>query len=329
MKAAFIRQTGPPEVIEFGDFPKPAPQSNQVLVKVGAVTVNPIDTYIRGGLIKVNLPQPFIVGCDLAGTVEEVGANVRQFKRGDRVWGSNQGLQGRQGTFAEFVAVDEQWIYPTPANVSDEDVAAISLVGITAWLGLKRVNLQPGEILFVNGGTGGVGSAVLQMAKATGAKVITTAGTDEKVAECRKLGADLALNYKSPENEAALREFAPQGINVWWETQREPNFERTVPLLAMRGRMVVMAGRDAKPMFPVGPFYVKDCSLHGFAMFNAPADEHRECAEQINRWLSEGKVRARIGRVFPLSQTADAHRLQEENTIGKKGTLAGKIVLKP
>ncbi len=329
MKAAFIRQPGPPEVIEFGDLPKPVAQPNQVLVKVGAVAVNPIDTYIRGGLIKVNLPQPFIVGCDLAGTVEEVGTNVKQFKRGDRVWGSNQGLQGRQGTFAEFVAVDEQWLYSTPTSVTDEDAAAISLVGITAWLGLKRVNLQPGEILFVNGGTGGVGSAVLQMAKATGAKVITTAGTDEKVDECRKLGADLALNYKSPEIEAALREFAPQGINVWWETQREPNFERTVPLLAMRGRMVMMAGRDVKPVFPVGPFYVKDCSLHGFAMFNAPADEQRECAEQINRWLSEGKVRARIGRVFPLSQTADAHRLQEENTIGKKGTLAGKIVLKP
>ena len=330
MKAAFIHLPGPPESIVFGDLPKPAIAPQQVLVRVGAVSVNPIDTYIRGGLIKLNLPQPFIPGCDLAGTVEEVGAGVTCCKRGDRVWGSNQGLLGRQGTFAEFAAVDEQWLYPTPANVSDEDAAAISLVGITAALGLlNRAQLRADEILFVNGGTGGVGSAVVQMAKALGARVIATAGSDEKVSECRRLGADLALNYKTDDVDAKVREFAPDGVNVWWETLREPNFERTVPLLAMRGRMVVMAGREAKPVFPVGPFYVKDCALHGFAMFNAPADEQRMCAVQINRWLAEGKLRARIDRVLPLAQTAEAHRLQEENTIGKQGTLAGKIVLKP
>jgi NADPH2:quinone reductase len=329
MKAAFIHQPGPPESIVFGDLPKPAIDSNQVLVRVGAVSLNPIDTYIRGGLIKVSLPQPFIPGCDLAGTVEEVGATVTRFKRGDRVWGTNQGLQGRQGTFAEFAAVDEQWLYPTPQEVSDEEAAAISLVGITAMLGLRRAALQSGEILFVNGGTGGVGSAVVQIAKALGARVITTAGSDEKVSDCRKLGADLAVNYKTEDIDAKIREFAPNGVNVWWETLREPSFERTVPLLAMRGRMIVMAGREAKPVFPVGPFYVKDCALHGFAMFNAPADAQRTCAEELNRWLAEGKLRARIDRVLPLAQTAEAHRLQEESTIGKKGTLAGKIVLKP
>jgi NADPH2:quinone reductase len=299
-----------------------------VLVRVRAVAMNPIDTYIRGGLIPAKLPLPFIPGCDLAGVVEEVGANVKRFKRGDRVWGTNQGLQGRQGTFAELAAVDEQWLYSTPASVSNEDAAAISLVGITARLGLKRAQLQSGEILFVNGGTGGVGSSVVQMAKALGARVITTAGSDEKAAECRKLGAELAVNYKTQDVDAEIRKFAPSGVNVWWETLREPNFERAVPLLAMRGRMVVMAGRDAKPVFPVGPFYVKDCALHGFAMFNAPPDEQRACADEMNRWMSEGKLRARIDRVLPLSQTPEAHRLQEESTVGKKGTLAGKIVLK-
>ena len=330
MKAAFITQPGPPEIIQFGDVPKPSPAANQVLVCVGAVSVNPIDTYIRGGLIKWTLPQPFIVGCDLAGVVEEVGAGVTRFKRGDRVWGSNQGLLGRQGTFAEFAAVDEQWLYPTPINIADEEVAALALVGITAALGLvNRAQLCAGETLFINGGTGGVGSVVVQMAKVLGARVIATAGSDEKVAECRKLGADLALNYQTDDVDAKVREFAPNGVNVWWETLREPNFERTVPLLAMRGRMVVMAGREAKPLFPVGPFYVKDCALHGFAMFNAPADEQRACAMEINRWLAAGQLRARIDRVLPLAQTAEAHHLQEENTIGKKGTLAGKIVLKP
>jgi NADPH2:quinone reductase len=329
MKAAFIDRTGPPDVIQVGELPQPVAAAGQVLVRVSAVAVNPIDTYIRAGLIKASLPQPYILGCDLAGVVEEAGPNVKRFRRGDRVWGSNQGLQGRQGTFSELCAIDEQWLYPTPANVSDEAAAAVSLVGITALLGLKRARLQAGEILFVNGGTGGVGSAVVQMATAMGAKVITTAGTDEKVAECRKLGAVLALNYKTQDVDAAIRDFAPTGVNVWWETLREPDFERTVPLLAMGGRMVVMAGREASPVFPVGPFYVKDCSLHGFAMFNAPADEQRECAGQINQWLSDGKVRAQIGCVLPLSKAADAHRLQEENTLGKKGTLSGKIVLKP
>jgi NADPH:quinone reductase len=329
MKAAFIERTGAPEVIQFAELPRPQVGPDQVLVRTGAVAVNPIDTYIRAGLIKAALPQPYIIGCDIAGVVEETGTNVKQLRRGDRVWGTNQGLQGRQGTFAEFCAIDEQWLYATPANVRDEDAAALSLVGITAMLGLNRARLQPGEILFVNGGTGGVGSAVVQLAAALGARVITTAGTEDKVAECRKLGAELALNYKTQDVDAAIREFTPSGVNVWWETLREPDFERTVPLLAMRGRMIVMAGRDAKPAFPVGPFYVKDCTLHGFAMFNAPAAEQRACAEQINQRLAEGKLSARIGRVMPLSEAAEAHRLQEENTIGKKGTLAGKIVLKP
>ncbi len=329
MKAAYIQQPGPPESILFGELPTPKPGPGQVLVRVAAVAVNPIDTYVRAGMVKMNNPWPFVVGCDLAGTVEEVGEGVQQLKRGDRVWGSNQGLLGRQGTFAEFAAVDEQWLYPTPASVSDEDAAALALVGITARLGLGRVQLKAGETLFVNGGTGGVGSAVVQMAKAMGARVFTTAGSDEKVAACHQLGADAAVNYKTQDVDAALREFAPQGLNVWWETLREPNFERAVPLLALRGRMIVMAGREAKPSFPVGPFYVKDCALHGFAMFNAPAEEQRACAGDINRWLAEGKLRARIDRVLSLAQAAEAHRLQEENTLGRQGTLAGKIVLKP
>ena len=99
--------------------------------------------------------------------------------------------------------------------------------------------------------------------------------------------------------------------------------------LALRGRMVLMAGRDARPAFPVGPFYVKDCSLVGFAMFNANAEEQRPSAEAINRWMSEGKLRAQIDRVLPLSATAEAHRLQEASTVQKTGALAGKIVLKP
>lgn len=330
MKAAFITQTGGPDVITYGDLPTPKPTRRQCLIKVGAVDVNPIDVYVRSGAIPAKLTFPMILGRDLAGTVVEAGAGVKDFKVGDRVWATSQGSDGRPGTFAEFAAVDYRWLHPIPEGVSDEDIVALSLVGITAQLGLVRsANLKAGDILFVNGGSGGVGSCVVQMAKILGARVITTAGTDQKVAACRDLGADLAVNYKTQDVAAAIKEFAPDGVNVWWETLREPDFDRAIPLLAMRARMILMAGRDARPAFPVGPFYVKDCSLHGFAMFNASAREQRAAANAINRWVGEGKLRARIDRVLPLAQAADAHRLQEESTVHKTGALAGKVVLKP
>jgi NADPH2:quinone reductase len=331
MKAAYIENPGPAEaVIKFGDVPKPQPTGAQVLVSVGAVAVNPIDTYLRNGANYWELPRPFIIGCDLAGTVEAVGPQARRFKPGDRVWGSNQGLLGRQGTFAEYCAADEQWLYPTPPNVSDEAAAACALVGITAHLGLFRdAKLKAGESLFVNGGTGGVGSMVVQMAKIAGARVIATAGSAEKVAALTKLGADAAVNYKSDDVAAAVKAFAPSGVNVYWETVREPDFDKIVSYLAERGRIILMAGREARPPFPVGPFYVKGCSLFGFVMFKATADEQRACADDINRWLAAGQLQAHISRVLPLSEAAAAHKLQEENTLHKAGTLAGKIVLKP
>jgi NADPH:quinone reductase len=330
MQAAFIRQTGPPEVIVYGELPVPKPARTQCLIKVAAVDVNPIDTYIRSGAVPAKLSFPAILGRDLAGAVVATGSGVKRFKPGDRVWATGQGAEGRQGTFAEFAAVEERWLNPTPAGVSDEQVVALALVGTTAHLGLVRhARLRAGEVLFVNGGSGGVGSSVVQMAKNLGARVITTAGSEEKVGICRDLGADLAINYKTQDVEAAIKAFAPEGVNVWWETLREPNFERTITLLAKRGRMVVMAGRDARPPFPVGPFYVKDCSLHGFAMFNASPRVQRAAAEDLNRWLAEGKLKPRIDRVLPLSETAAAHRLQEESTIGQSGALSGKIVLKP
>src|SRR6516164_9554238 len=102
MKAAYIETTGAPDIIRYGDLPKPAPRPGEVLVRVGAVAVNPIDTYIRSGAVSMPLPKPYILGCDLAGTVEAPGPGVHRFKPGDRVWGSNQGLMGRQGTFAEY-----------------------------------------------------------------------------------------------------------------------------------------------------------------------------------------------------------------------------------
>lgn len=331
MNAAYLEITGTPEVIRFGELPRPAPKQGEVLVKVKASALNPIDVYIRAGTVAMNLPKPFVPGCDLAGVVEEVGPGVKKFKVGDRVWGSNQGLLGRQGTLAEYAAVHEDWLYPTPGGVKDEQAAGCALVGITAHLGLFRdAYLQAGETAFVNGGTGGVGAMVVQMTEAAGGKAITTVGSAEKAELCKSWGADCVLNYKTDDIPARIKEFTGgKGVNVWYETQREPDFDRMVELMAPRGRMIVMAGRQARPTFPVGPFYVKGLTLRGFAMFNATPDEQRRCAVDINRWLTEGKLKAPIGKTFPLAEAAAAHRLLEENTLGKAGTLVGKIVVVP
>lgn len=330
MKAAYIEKTGGPEAIRVGELPRPEPGRGEALVRVKAVAVNPIDTYIRSGLAPMPLPIPYIIGLDFAGVVEAVGPEAGRVRVGERVWGSNQGLMGRQGCFAEYAAVHEDFLYPTPEGVADRDAAAIGVVALTAHLGLfGRAHLRAEELVFVSGGSGGVGSMVIQMAVATGARVITTAGDEVKAEMCRKLGAERVILYRSEEIGAAVREFAPQGVDLWWEVLQQPDFDRAVGCLAKRGRMVVVAGRQARPQFPVGPFYTKDLSLYGFAMFNATPAEQRAAAEDINRWLADGRLRANVDRVLPLEQAAEAHRLQEASTVGGSGELKGKIVLTP
>lgn len=322
MKASYITAFGPPEAIRFGDLPTPEPKPGEVRVKVRAASVNPVDTYIRAGTISMNGPMPFIPGCDVAGVVEKLGEGATRFKVGDRVWGSNQGLLGRQGTFAEYVCASEDYLYPTPDDVKDEDAASNALVGITAWLGLVwRANVKNAETVFVSGGTGGVGCMAVQMAKALGATVIATTGSDAKETLAKSLGADHVLNYRTGDL-AALN-----GIDVWYETTPPTDLERTFNSMNSGGRVIVMAGRGAKPVWPNGAFYTRNLQLYGFTMFSVAADVQRQAASDMNRWMSEGKLKSLIGARFPLKHAAEAHRLQEENTIHKKGTLTGKIVI--
>jgi NADPH2:quinone reductase len=331
MKAACYDAPGSPDVLKYGDLPTPEPKPGQVRVRVIAASLNPIDTYIRSGAVAMQRPSPAIPGCDLAGVVDAVGPGVTRFKPGDRVWGSNQGLFDRQGTFAEFCCAGEEWLYPLPAGVGEKEAAAVALTAITAHLGLfHRTGTKAGETVFVNGGTGGVGSMVVQMAKAVGANAITTVGSDEKARIARDLGADVVINYKTVDLSTAVKQATDgKGVDVWYETLPPSDFDRTVELMAPCGRIVVMAGRKARPTFPNGPFYVKGLQLVGFAMFNIPAAEQRACTDDINRWLAANQLRPVIGREFPLREAAAAHRLQEENTLGKAGTLAGKILVVP
>ncbi len=324
MKAAYIEQVGPPENIRYGELPLPAVGPKAVLVKVTAVCVNPIDTYVRSGRFPVDLPLPFVVGRDMAGVVEAVGPAVTGFRPGDRCWCNNQGYHGRQGTFAEYVAVDEGLLYPLPPGVNDREAVAFVHSGLTACVGLRRADLRPGESLFLNGGSGNVGSAVLQLAHARGARVLATAGSPEGLAWCRGLGAERVVDYRTGDVDREVTEFAPGGVDVYWDTSGRPEFDRAVARLARHGRLVIMAGLTARPPFPVGPFYLKGCALHGFAVTNATEAELREAAEEINRWLAGGRLRVRIDRILPLSEAAQAHRLVEG-----RARLAGKVLLTP
>jgi NADPH2:quinone reductase len=328
MRAAYIEETGPPEVIKVGDLPPPEPGPGQVLVRVKAAALNPIDLYIRSGAVAMPLKFPYVIACDLAGTVERVGQGCTRFRAGDRVWGSNQGLLGRQGVAAEYAAIDEKWLYPTPALVPDTDAAAMALVGITAHLGLFQFGqLKSGETVYVPGGSGGVGSMAVQMVKAAGGRVATCAGSSERIELCSRLGADLALNYKTDDIPGRLREFSPEGIDVWYETYREPNLEVSIPLLRKGGRMILIAGRAAKPVLPLGAFYPRNCAIFGFAMFNATPDQQRRCAADMVRWLEDGLLNPQVGRAFPLSAAVEAQRFLEENTVKGAGTLTGKVVI--
>jgi NADPH:quinone reductase len=328
MRAAYITQTGSVDVIQVGELPEPPVGANDVLIRVEAVAVNPIDTYVRSGAVAMPIPKPYILGCDAAGTVEQVGSAVTGLRAGDRVWTTNQGLLGRQGTFAEKIAVDAQWVYPMADGVAATAAAACGLVGVTAHLGLFRdARLRAGQTLFVRGGTGGVGAMVVQMGKIAGATVITTAGTPDKAQLARQLGADFVIQHASEDVATKLKEYAPEGVHLFWETLRQPDFDFATSAMAERGTMVLMAGRDARPPFPVGPFYVKSCSLVGFAMFKATSEELRQSADDIVQWMSQGKLRPLIARTMPLDAAAQAHQLQESNTLQMAGTIAGKIVL--
>lgn len=328
MKAAAIQETGSFDNLKILDLPTPKTEDTQLKIRVHYSSINPIDTYIRSGMIPMPIPIPFIPGCDFSGEVIEIGKNVSGFQLGERVWGSNQGLLGRQGTLAEEIVVDECFVYKTPENVSDQEAAAFSLVGITAAIGLiERGNLKENESIFVNGGSGAIGNAVIQMARAIGAQVYVSTSTQQKMDHCLNAGVTDAVNYNDPDWFIQLKEIVGEGVDMFWETSREPDFFNAVHLLKEHGRMIIMAGRDAKPEFPVGPFYVKGCSLHGFAMFKESPETQRKCAEKINSWLESGQITPNIAQTFPLDEAAKGHELQEKMTLQGGSGHFGKILV--
>lgn len=323
MKAAYIKKTGTPNVIEWGDLPIPEITDNEVLVKVSAVAVNPVDTYIRSGKYHQNIPLPFIIGRDMVGVVEKVGSKVMDFKLGQRVWSNSLGAYGRQGSFAEYVVVDHDFLYHAPEEVDDKLIVSVLHSGATAALGLIReAMLKSTDMIFINGGGGNIAAAVIQLAKGRGAYVITSTSGKEKVDWCKAIGADIVLDYKEDDLIARMKEIAPDGVNVFWDTSRHPNFDVAVSLLAMKGQIILMAGSGSKPEFPVGPFYNKECSMKGFSLLSANAKELKQCADIINLCLERKQLKSKIAYVMPLSEAAKAHAMMEA-----PDEVWGKIVL--
>lgn len=324
MRAAFINEFGTPEQIRFDEFPTPIAGDRDVVVKVAAVTVNPIDTYIRSGAFNAGVPLPFIVGRDMTGVVDAVGSNVTRFRPGDRVWANNRGYHGRQGTFAELCCVDEDLLYPLPPEADLRDSVAVLHSGLTALLGLTlRTGVNPGETIFINGGDGNVGSAVAQFAKAAGARVIVTSSNPEKVAWARELGADLIIDYRHDDVVRRVLEFCPGGVHIYWDATPEPDATRALKMTARRARLVFMAGLKHHTNLPVGPFYSKSQTLYGFTATDATTEELRLCAERINKALQSQTLRAKIAAQLPLSRAAEAHEMVERTKP------FGKIVLTP
>lgn len=324
MRAAFIRATGGVDQIEIGELPVPQPGPTDVLVRMQASNVNHVDLFVRSGAYRTYTPFPFVIGRDLVGQVVALGAGVGSFAMGDAVWCNSLGHNGRQGAFSEFAVVAADRLYPLPEGVAPEDAAAVVHAAATAYLGLVReAKACAGQTIFLEGGGGAVGSAVLQMAHAMGLRVITSAAADDQD-WCQRLGADTVFDYHRPDLYDAVRQTCQEGVDIWWDTSGHNNFNKCLPLLNRRARIVQMSGfGGANPDLPVGQLYTKDITLCGFAISNASVSDLADAALVINRLLAAGKLQPRIGTTFHLADSAQAHEAMAS------GRVRGRIVVIP
>ena len=342
MKAAIFRTHGGPEVLEYADMPEPRIRANEVLVEVKACALNHLDLFARNGLPGIEIPLPHILGNDIAGVVREAGELVTWVKPGDEVMvqpGVSCGhceacLSGRDnlcreydiigyrsdGGYAEFVAVPGVNIVPKPSQLSWEEAAALPLVTITAWhMLVTRANVQPGEDVLVHAAGSGVGSIAIQIAKLRGARVLTTASSDEKLAKARELGADVTINYTQANWPKEVRRLTEKkGVDVVVEHTGAATWPGSISSLKNNGRLVTCgatSGFDART--DLRQVFYRHLSLLGSFM-----GSKSELLEAL-QFVREGKIHAVVDRVLPLSEARQAHELIEDRA------QFGKIVLKP
>ena len=307
MKAIQIHEFGGPEVLKYEDAPVPKPAPDEVLVKIHASGVNPIDWKIREGRAKGRYPTtfPLIPGWDMSGEIEEVGSDVSNFKKGDEVYGRPDPT--RNGTYAEYVSVKADQVNYKPQSIDHYHAAAVPLAGLTAWQALfEHGHLEKGQKVLIHAAAGGVGTYAVQFAKWKGAYVIGTAAK-ESFDLLRKLGADEVIDYKNEKFEDKVKDVDLVIDLVGGDTQK-----RSLAVIKKGGRLVTTVQpqnqEEAK---------AKGIHIEGFMALSLPKD-----LQQIASLIDSGKVNPVIDRIMPLQQAAEAQKLSAE------GHTKGKIVLK-
>jgi NADPH:quinone reductase-like Zn-dependent oxidoreductase len=325
MNAAYVERLGGPEQIRYGPLPLPTIGPTDVLVAVEAVTVDPVDTFVRSGGFRTVTPFPFVIGRDLAGTVAAVGGGVAGFAVGDRVWQNSLGHDGRQGSFAQYASVPADRLYPLPDGVDATQAVGVAHMAATAWLGLFRhACLQLGETIFLGGGAGNIGDAAVRLAVAAGARVIASA-TGDGLDRCREAGAAVTVDFHDPDAAAQIRLAAPEGLDVHWDTSGHHDFDTTTTLMARGGRILLTAaGPNPRVELPIDAIYTHDVSLHGFVISNATVAELAAAAHVLNRHLADHTLAARIADTMPLADAAEAHRRVEAGHVS-----GGRLILRP
>ncbi|HYP26854.1 MAG TPA: zinc-binding dehydrogenase [Blastocatellia bacterium] len=342
MKAVVINQHGSEEVLEFTQLPEPEISEDEVLVRVKACALNHLDIWIRGGLPGLKLPFPHTLGSDIAGVVEKTGRLVENARPGDEVMLSpgvscmhceyclagkdnlcaNYNLLGSRipGGYAEFVKAPSFNVLPKPRNMSFEEAASLPLVFITAWhMLVNRVNLQAGESVLVHAAGSGVGIAAIQIAKLLGARVITTASSDEKLGKATALGADEVINYTQKDFLDEVRRLTDKrGVDVVFEHTGEGTWEKSVRSLVRGGRLVTCGATSGyNGNLDIRYLFSKQISVIGSYMGSK--------YELVNmlKFFEDGSLKAVVDRVLPLEQAADAHRAIQDRA------QFGKVVLTP
>jgi NADPH2:quinone reductase len=318
--AIVARQAGGPEVLEYAEVDRPVPGPGQLLLKVGAVGVNFIDTYKRSGAYKV--PYPFTPGSEAAGTVAGLGEGVTGFAEGDRV-------ATAEGTscYAGYAVVDADKALPVPEGLDDLTAAALPLQGMTAhFLINSTFKVEPGHTVLLHAGAGGVGLLMIQLLKAKGATVVTTVSTDEKERLALDAGADHELRYRGFTD--AVRDLTGgRGADVVYDGVGKDTFDGSLAALRIRGTLVLF-GAASGPVPPVDP---QRLNAGGSLVLTRPTIAHHLLDAAERRWRSDeifaaaadGSLKVRVGGTYPLAEAAQAHRDLE----GRRTT--GKVVLVP
>lgn len=320
MKAIRVREFGGPEVLRIEDVPDPHPGPKQVVVRIHATGVNPVDTYMRAGVYPRKPPLPYTPGTDGAGVVESAGSEVTRFRPGDRVY-----LAGTlSGTYAEKALCDEATVYPLPPNISFAQGAAVHVPYATAFRALfHRAHAKGGETVLINGASGGVGTAAVQLARAAGLRVIGTAGSDRGKKLVLDEGAHEVLDHKAPDLfEKALALTGGRGYDVIVEMLANVNLARDLTILAPSGRVVVVGNRgtiEINPRDAMG----RDAAILGMSLWNATPDDMRSIHAAIVAGLENKTLRPIINKELPMAEAPRAHA-----DVMAPGAY-GKIVLVP